>query len=96
MPVEDSHSRWTSFRGAGQVADREFALGVFRGHIEAVQAEVPAERLLVFEVGQGWDPLCRFLGVPVPDGEPFPHVNERAAFRAGVARLPTGSDVPPS
>jgi hypothetical protein len=81
----------------GRVADREFALGVFRGHIEAVRAEVPAERLLVFEVGQGWDPLCRFLGVPVPEGEAFPHVNERAAFRAGVARLPTtGSDVPPS
>ncbi len=81
----------------GRVADREFALGVFRRHIEAVQAEVPAERLLVYEVGQGWDPLCRFLGVPVPDGEPFPRVNERAAFRAGVARLPqTGPDDPSS
>jgi hypothetical protein len=37
----------------GRVADREFALGVFRGHIEAVHAEVPAERSLVFEVRAG-------------------------------------------
>jgi hypothetical protein len=81
----------------GRVADREFALGVFRRHIATVREEVPAERLLVFEFGQGWDPLCGFLGVPVPEGEPFPHVNERAAFRAGVAHLPTtGSDGPPA
>ena len=36
-----------------------------------VRAEVPADRLLVYEVTQGWEPLCAFLGVPVPD-EPFP------------------------
>jgi Sulfotransferase domain len=44
---------------------------------------VPPERLLVYEVGDGWEPLCRFLGVPVPD-EPFPHVNATEAFRAGL------------
>ena len=38
-------------------------------------ATVPAARLLVFDVKQGWKPLCAFLGVPVPS-QPFPHLNE--------------------
>ncbi len=38
---------------------------------EQVKATVPQERLLIFEAKQGWDPLCKFLGVPVPD-VPFP------------------------
>ena len=42
---------------------------------------MPADQLLVYEVGQGWEPLCEFLGVPVPD-EPFPHLNDTASFRA--------------
>ena len=37
-------------------------------------------RLLVFDVKEGWEPLCAFLGVPVPAGEPFPHVNDAADF----------------
>ena len=36
---------------------------------------MPADRLLVFDVKQGWEPLCAFLGVLVPD-TPFPHVND--------------------
>ena len=43
-------------------------------HNERVQREVPADRLLVMDVtaGDGWDKLCAFLGLPVPDA-PFPH-----------------------
>lgn len=44
--------------------------------LEVVRATVPEDRLLVFDVRQGWEPLCRFLDVPVPD-EPFPHINDR-------------------
>lgn len=44
---------------------------------EEVIRRVPAERLLVWNVKEGYPPLCRFLGVPVPD-EPFPHVNDAA------------------
>jgi hypothetical protein len=47
-------------------------------HNEAVKAAVPPERLLVFNFKEGWDPLCEFLGVPVPD-EPFPHENVGSA-----------------
>jgi hypothetical protein len=48
-------------------------------HHDAVKAAVPAERLLVWEVGEGWEPLCEFLGVPVP-AEPLPHENDRETF----------------
>lgn len=48
-------------------------------HNEEVQRDVPAERLLVWEVGEGWEPLCEFLEVPVP-GSPLPHENDRDTF----------------
>lgn len=63
----------------GRQFEREHALRVFREHNAEVQASIPAERLLVFEVKQGWEPLCQFLGKPVPD-EPFPHVNDTQDF----------------
>ncbi len=66
--------------GGGHFADRDQAIAAFEEHVAAVRAEVPADRLLVFNVREGWEPLCSFLGVPVPD-EPFPRENERAAFR---------------
>jgi hypothetical protein len=71
----------------GRVADHEYATGVFAQHIADVKAEVAAERLLIYEVKEGWGPLCRFLGLAEPVGEPFPHLNEAAAFRAGVNRF---------
>ena len=71
----------------GRAADRDFATGVFVRHNAAVEAEVPAERLLVYEVGQGWGPLCRFLGVAEPEGEPFPRVNDALSFRARINRF---------
>lgn len=67
----------------GRFADREHAVRVFTEHNEAVRREVPAESLLVFEVTQGWQPLCDFLGVPVPDA-PFPRTNDGATFRARI------------
>jgi hypothetical protein len=63
------------------LGDRAFMTDYFRRHTEAVKAAIPAERLLVYEVGEGWDRLCRFLGVPVPD-QPYPSENSRADFIA--------------
>jgi hypothetical protein len=48
-------------------------------HNDAVKAAIPAERLLVWDVTEGWEPLCTFLDVPVP-GEPLPHANDRDTF----------------
>jgi hypothetical protein len=47
---------------------------VFEEHYARVRRIVPADRLLVYRVQEGWEPLCRFLGADVPD-EPFPRVN---------------------
>lgn len=65
----------------GRFLEKDYAFEVFHQHIADVKAKVPADQLLVFEVKQGWEPLCEFLGVPVPD-EPFPHLNDTASFRA--------------
>jgi Sulfotransferase domain len=51
----------------------------FIAHNEAVKRTIPAERLLVWEVTDGWEPLCEFLGVDVP-AESLPHANDRATF----------------
>jgi len=59
--------------------DRDFAIAKFEEHTANVRAHVPAEKLLVYEVKDGWEPLCAFLGIPVPD-EPFAHVNTRQEF----------------
>ena len=58
----------------GKIEDREAAIGIFRRHLATVKASIPPERLLTFEAGDGWQPLCDFLDVPVPD-EPFPRTN---------------------
>jgi hypothetical protein len=59
------------------IDDREFMTSYFRRWNERVIAEVPADKLLVFQAKDGWGPLCEFLGVPVPP-EPYPRVNSRA------------------
>jgi hypothetical protein len=51
----------------------------FIAHNDAVRETIPPKQLLVFEVKQGWEPLCDFLGVPVPEGE-FPRTNHRQEF----------------
>jgi hypothetical protein len=70
----------------GRFEDRAFAIDVFNRHNEQVRRDVPADRLLVYEVREGWEPLCTFLGVPVPEGKPFPHLNDAAEFRARIRR----------
>lgn len=69
---------------AGRATDEEFAVRTFIEHNEAVQREIPADRLLVHRVSDGWAPLCDFLGVAVPD-EPFPHLNDEESFHRTIA-----------
>ena len=67
---------------------KEEILTAFHRHIETVKQTIPADRLLVFDVGQGWEPLCRFLGVPVPPKD-FPRTNNTQHFWDNVKWLPT-------
>ena len=64
-------------------------IAAFQRHNESVRAGVDPGKLLVYEVGQGWEPLCAFLGVDVP-GEPFPWVNDADEFAENVRRLAAG------
>lgn len=66
--------------------DRQHCIKVFNEHNLAVQQYVPADRLLVFQVQQGWEPLCRFLNCEVPAGIPFPHLNEGKETLESLAR----------
>ena len=59
--------------------DREFAKKYFNDWNAEVMRTVPAEKLLVFEAKDGWEPLCKFLGTPVPN-EPYPRVNDSQEF----------------
>lgn len=67
---------WHIFGDRADRRDRAHCIEVFNRHVEAVKASVPADRLLLFRVQEGWGPLCEFLRLPVPD-EPFPHINSR-------------------
>jgi hypothetical protein len=69
---------------SGDVTDRRRNIEVFERHIAQVKQTIAPERLLVFDITQGWQPLCDFLGVPVPD-QPFPRLNDRDSYsRDGV------------
>jgi hypothetical protein len=67
----------------GRFDDKAFAIDVYNRHNEDVKSKVPADKLLVYEIKQGWEPLCEFLEVPVPD-TPMPHLNDATSFRAMV------------
>ena len=70
----------------GELEDRRRAIEAFVQWNEQVKERVPAERLLVYDVKEGWGPLCDFLGVEAPVDEPFPHLNDADSFRKMIRR----------
>ena len=72
----------------GRFEDEAYATEVFERHNAEVRRHVPADRLLVYEVKQGWGPLCDFLGVKEPD-ELFPHTNDTAQMRRRLRGVKT-------
>lgn len=76
----------------GRFLDKEYAEQVFNQHIEEVKATVPADKLLVYDVREGWGPLCEFLGKPVPKEE-LPHLNKKENFKTMLASLMKGEMV---
>ncbi len=68
----------------GRLEDKAHAIGVYEAHIAEVQRAIAPERLLTYDVAEGWDPLCAHLGVPVPD-TPFPRTNSTEEFQARIA-----------
>lgn len=66
--------------------DRDHCIAVYEANVAAVKERVPAERLLLHKLGDGWEPLCAHLGVPIPD-IPYPHVNSTGQFRKEYLKL---------
>lgn len=60
-------------------ADKAFAIEKFNQHIEEVKETVPSDRLLVYNLKEGWEPLCNFLNVPIPN-HPLQHLNDASSF----------------
>lgn len=71
-------SIWDVYFG-GQFSNAEITKARFIAHIEQVKSIVPANKLLIFNVAEGWEPLCRFLQVPIP-ATPFPNSNDSVDF----------------
>ena len=64
----------------GRPDDRGHAMALYEANVNAVKTTVPKERLLIHELGDGWGPLCEFLGVPTPT-QPYPSRNSASEFQ---------------
>lgn len=73
----------------GRLDDRAHLIAAYERNNAEVRAAFPPERLLTYHLGDGWAPLCRFLGKPVPEA-PFPHSNSTEDFQAMMAAMDGG------
>ncbi len=84
-PLRGAHVRLSRLvveeKTFGGRTDHDHAIAAYKEHNETVKAALPPARLLVYDIGQGWAPLCEFLGVAAPDA-PFPRSNTTEEFRA--------------
>ncbi len=71
-------------RFGADITNRESCIAAFNAHNAQVRATVPKERLLVWQSGEGWAPICEALHLEIPD-EPFPRTNTREEWRARAA-----------
>lgn len=66
--------------------DKEKTLEIYRRFNDEIRANVPAGQLLEYQVSEGWEPLCEFLDVPVPQAD-FPMRNQRKQFIAQLTKM---------
>jgi Sulfotransferase domain len=71
----------------GRFEDKEWVRQMYYDRIEEIKNTVPAERLTVWELGDGWGPICEMLGVEEPD-HPFPHLHDTNEFRSEFGLQP--------
>lgn len=76
----------------GRFLDKPFVKTIWENHIAEVKNTVPADKLLVYDVRDGWAPLCDFLNIPLPDGK-LPHLNKREDFKQMIQNLMAGQAV---
>jgi len=76
-----------------RMREHDHVIDVFQRHNAEVRRRIAPERLLVYEVAQGWEPLCTFLGVPVP-ATPMPTANSREDFGKRIEEMRRGNQPP--
>jgi len=69
-----------------RMQDKAYMMNFFEQRTTEIINTIAAERLLVYRVGDGWPPLCEFLGVPIPNID-FPHINSRDETKQILAGL---------
>jgi hypothetical protein len=79
--IFETMSGWFLKNTFADYTDRDCAIAAYRLNNQKVRETIPADRLLIFNVAEGWEPLCEFLGVPVPDTD-YPRSNPRDEFWA--------------
>lgn len=90
---EDGHARRLMIRAmlsrhfSADLTDKDRCIEAFNKHNEEVRRTAPPQRLVEWTASDGWGPLCKALGVPVPE-EPFPHTNTKAEFQQRVLAPP--------
>ena len=90
--IEFLRSKYFTKELGGVFTNKEAVQQIFENHIAEVKRFVPASQLLVYEVTDGWEPLCAFLGKDVPQVE-FPHLNKKEGFKEMLGKMVAG--VPP-
>lgn len=87
-PVANRSDHWTArqllakyFQADTREAILKNMRGAYEAHYNTIRSKVAPERLLEYKLGSGWEPLCSFLGEPIPD-LPFPHEDEIATMKA--------------
>lgn len=77
--IFETMNNWLMKETFDDFTDRDSAVAAYRRNNQRVRDTIPADRLLVFHVADGWNPLCEFLELPVPD-TPFPHSHPKQEF----------------
>jgi len=71
----------------GDIADRDHCIDIFNKNVQTVEETFSGDKLFVYNIGDGWDGLCKWLDVPVPD-TPFPRTNNQQEFFELAEKLP--------
>ncbi|KXH64121.1 hypothetical protein CSAL01_10896 [Colletotrichum salicis] len=79
--IDDITFTWLKYTFDAETKNEvlEKARDGYRNHYATIRRETPPERLLNYNLKDGWEPLCAFLGKPIPD-VPFSHVNDHEAY----------------
>lgn len=86
MPILKFNGKLIDNEFGPDYKNKESVIARFRQRNNEVMATVPKERLLVYNVKEGWEPLCKFLNVPVP-ATPFPRTNNKEEFIGRIKNI---------